>query len=220
MRFYSLLLLAAAMLLSSCAHQAKKPEMVTRDQWGSDPDPIPEARQHEPQHVTIHHAGVVWNEGDDPLDKITGLQAWGKSDKGWPDLPYHYMIAPDGRIFEGRPLQYEAETNTDYDLAGHIGINVWGNFEEQRVSREQLKAVVDTAGYLCGEYNIDPQTIQGHRDVAEGQTVCPGKDLYRYIDQGLIQAWVELKLQGMDPNVGLLPPATDGPKEMIPGGGE
>src|SRR5213075_877704 len=95
-----------------CATHLQKPPTVTREQWGSQPQPIPDSRRHTPQFITIHHAGVPWKPGRDPADFVRNMQTWGQREKHWPDLPYHFMIAPDGRIFEARPIQYEPESNT------------------------------------------------------------------------------------------------------------
>jgi hypothetical protein len=97
--------------------KVEKPATISREAWGSDPLPIPDERRHEPKFITIHHAGVDWKEGSDPYEKVRNLQTWGKKTvadggKDWPDLPYHYLIAPDGTIFEGRPVEYEPENTT------------------------------------------------------------------------------------------------------------
>jgi hypothetical protein len=145
-----------------------RPAMVCPQQWESEPDPIPEARRHVPKFITIHHAGVLWNAGDDPYRRIKGLQTWGKRDKDWPDVPYHFLIAPDGTIFEGRPVEYEPETNTDYDVRGHLGIQLWGSFQRQRVSRQQLEAAAHLVAWLCQEHQIDP-----HGPVADVARIHP-----------------------------------------------
>ncbi len=199
-------------------YEVPRPEIVPAEEWGSDPDPIPEERRHTPRYLTVHHAGVVWNEGDDPVTRLQNLQSWGKSDRDWPDLPYHFLIAPDGRIFEGRSLEYEPETNTDYDTMGHIGIQLWGSFGVQRASIEQVESLVELLAWLADKHEIDPGTIQGHMDVA--QTACPGTDLYRYIADGTVSRWTREKIQGRDPGIGLKPPLPDGPTEIIPGGSE
>lgn len=195
-----------------------KPAIVSAQEWGSNPDPIPDERRQEVKQLTVHHAGELWKPTDDPLRKLTGLQAWGKRDKGWHDLPYHFLIAPDGRIFEGRNPAYEPESNTKYDKNGHIGIQLWGNFEEQRMSRQQLESLVSLLAWLSAEYDVDPATIAGHRDRAPGQTSCPGKDLERYIHGGQLQAWVAEARAGKMPNVTPLPALEGGPTETIPGG--
>jgi N-acetylmuramoyl-L-alanine amidase len=203
---------------STLLPEVEKPIIVSAVEWGSSPDPIPEEQRHVPTYITLHHAGMEWKEGSEPVAKLKGLQAYGKNEKDWPDLPYHFLIAPDGETFEGRSVLYSPETNTSYDTTGHIGINVWGNFEVQRISYQQLVSTVDTAAWLCSIYNIDPATIKGHLDVAPGQTVCPGKDFYRYIEQGLIAQWVQERMEGKFPDIQSLPAMEGGPTEVIPGG--
>lgn len=190
------------------------PPMVSAQQWGSDPDPIPEDRRHTPAFITIHHAGVLWKAGSDPAAKARGLQAFGKREKGWPDLPYHYLIAPDGTIYEGRPVEYEPETNTSYDVTGHIGIQLWGNFDEQRVSPRQMDSLVALAAWLVQEHGIDTDNIAGHNDRAP--TACPGKDLDRYLENAALIRWVEQAAAGQTPNINLGDPLPDGPMSMIP----
>src|SRR5256885_1785863 len=141
----------------------EKPEMVTREQWGSEPQEMPDSRKHVPKYITIHHAGVEWKAGADPMKFVKSMQAWGQREKKWPDLAYHFLIAPDGRIFEARKLEYEPESNTKYDLQGHIGVELMGNFETQRPSRAQIESCVELVAWLCQEKQIDPSQIAGHR---------------------------------------------------------
>ena len=198
----------------------EKPETITAEQWGTDPLPIPEQRRHEPRFITIHHAGVDWAAGSDPYEKIRNLQTWGKKSvdeggKDWPDLPYHFLIAPDGRIFEGRPVEYEPETNTNYDVHGHIGVQLWGNFQTQRVSPQQVASLVELVSWLSDEFQVNDEYIGGHRDVAE-DTSCPGADFYRYLEDGRFLGWVNTIRAGDTPEIDLGPPLEDGPTEMIP----
>ena len=195
-----------------------RPEVVAAGEWGSKPKPIPAARKHTPKFVTIHHAGVTWKAAVTPEAFVRNMQAWGQTDKGWPDLPYHFLIAPDGRIFEGRPLEYEPESNTKYPLAGNIGVELMGNFEEQRPDPRQVAACVKLTAWLCGRYGIDPATVRGHKDAAKGQTSCPGKDFDRYLRDGQLHRWVRAAVEGKDPAIDLGPPLPGGPTEPIPSG--
>lgn len=192
-----------------------KPETVTREQWKSEPQPIPDSRKHTPKFITIHHAGTEWKVGADPAQVVRNVQKYGQKEKNWPDLPYHFMIAPDGRIFEARPIEYEPESNTKYDLQGHIGVELMGNFEVQRPSVAQLKATVNLVAWLCQDLKIDPSQIAGHRDRAQKQTVCPGKDFYRYLDDGTFVGWVKQTLAGEKPDVKPGEPLKDGPTVVI-----
>src|SRR4051812_48233493 len=136
------------------------------------------------------------------------MQSWGKRrpevekpprNTYWPDLPYHFLIAPDGRIFAGRPVEYEPETNTTYKTSGHIGVELMGNFEEQRPSREQLESLVRLTAWLAQEYKIEMKNIGGHKDRAETQ--CPGKDLYRYFQDGQLRGWIRGVMEGREVKV-------------------
>lgn len=191
--------------------EVPKPAIVTTQEWGSKPQPIPDSRKHTPKFITIHHAGVEWKSGKvSPEQFVRNMQSWGQKEKNWPDLPYHFLIAPDGKIYEARSLEYEPESNTRYELAGNIGVEMMGNFEVQRPSPEQLRSCVQLVAWLCAERNIDVANIRGHNDAAPGQTSCPGKDFYRYLKDGEFRKWVSALLEGK--------PVDVRPGEPLPGG--
>lgn len=210
------LLLGATLALPGCGRvDPPPPPIVPASAWGSQPQPIPAARRHDPVRITIHHAGVDWNVGDDPFRKLPALQRWGQRDRGWPDVPYHFLIAPDGRVFAGRSLDFEGETNTEYDVTGHALVQLWGNFEVQRVTQAQLASTARLCAWLCATHDIAPDSIATHRDWSK-QTTCPGKDLYRYVAEGDVQAWVEALLDGGAPQIALREPLPDGPSGFVP----
>ena len=192
-----------------------KPRIITAHEWGSTPLPIPHERRHTPRFITVHHAGVFWRSTGDPAKFVKNLQSWGQRDKNWPDLPYHFLIAPDGRIFEGRPLAYEPETNTRYPLQGHVGVELMGDFDRQRMTQAQLESVVSLVAWLCAQLDIDPSQIAGHKDRAVGQTSCPGKDGYRYLQGGDLREWVTTALRGSDPGATIGPPLEGGPTFFV-----
>lgn len=193
-----------------------RPAIVSAAEWGSKPQPIPDARKHTPKYVTIHHAGVLWQAKVTPATFVRNMQAWGQKEKGWPDLAYHFLIAPDGTILEGRPLTYEPESNTKYPLAGNIGVEMMGNFEEQRPDPRQLASCAKLTAWLCHQYRIDLAQIRGHNDAAPRQTSCPGKDFNRYLKDGQFRRWVQEVLEGKAPTIDPGPPLPDGPTKPIP----
>ena len=180
----------------------------------SKPLPIPEEHRHTPTRITLHHAGVLWNAGDDLIQRTRNLQSWGQSDRDWPDLPYHFLIGPDGRILEGRSLQFKGETNTSYDTTGHLLIQCWGNFGQQRITEAQLESAVRLAAYYIAKYDMDPSSTVGHNDVAD--TACPGADFDRYIDDGTFEQWTRDVLEGRELKIELKAPLEGGPTEMTP----
>ena len=84
------------------------------------------------------------------------------------------MIAPNGDIYEARPVEYEPESNTKYELAGNLGIELMGDFEKQRPSVAQLESTARLTAWLMKEHAIDFEHVRTHRDAAKGQTSCPG----------------------------------------------
>ena len=155
---------------------------------------------------------------------MQNLQAWGKRrpqvekpprNTYWPDLPYHFLIAPDGRIIEGRPVEYEPESNTTMSLAGNIGIELMGDFEQQRPSVAQLESVTCLTAWLMQQHRIDLDHVRTHRDAVPGQTVCPGRDFYRYIQDGKLKQWVKDVLAGKKLEIVPGPPLKDGPTMLI-----
>src|SRR5438094_6013293 len=162
-------LIVLLLIASSALAQATKPTIVSRDEWGSKPQPIPDSRKQTPQWITIHHAGEVWTAKRTPDDYIRAMQAWGQKEKHWPDLPYHFLVAPDGRIFEGRPIQYEPDSNTKYAVSGNIGVELMGNFQVQRPSPQQLQSCVKLVAWLAQENKLDLDHVRGHKDAAPGQ---------------------------------------------------
>ena len=168
-----------------------KMEMVTRADWGWVPltDTIP---THEIKYITIHHGGEDFPEDKDVIKYLIGLQSWSRSDKNWIDNPYHYMIDLQGNIYEARPIKYPGDTNTDYDVRGHALICVMGNYENQILSKIQFEQLALLTATLADKYGVANDLIKSHKDYTE--TLCPGKDLYRYLEDGsLIKRVAELR---------------------------
>ena len=162
--------------------------------WGGTPADATRARRHHVQRITLHHAGVPFPRGKDPVAYMQNLQKWSRETRRWLDLPYHYVIDLDGNIYAGRDIAYAGDTNTEYDPAGHALVEVVGNFEEVEPNAAQLGAVVEVMTMLAARYRLPVARIAGHRDVS-GQTVCPGKNLYRYLENGYFQQQVSARLR-------------------------
>lgn len=190
--------------LALCLVVLLAPNIIPPSDWGSKPQPLDDSLRQTPRRIVVHHAGVVWHPHDDPYQKLRNLQAWGQREKNWPDLPYHYLITPDGRIFAGRDQAYRPESNTNYPLDGVINVQVFGDYEQQILSLPALESLVELLVELCRQHSIHPSTIVGHRQAAPGQTTCPGQDLDRYV-RGPLRDWVRAGLDQQTVPVRLLP---------------
>lgn len=182
--FPCLALLALFLLLPHPAH-AGPPGIVPRSEWNA-----LEARPYKtqtPKRFTIHHSAVTFDRTRDAAQHIANTQRWGMGEaRNWADIPYHFIIAPDGVIFEGRDPRTEGESNTSYDTSGHLQINLLGNFNEQEPTAEQIESLVQLIAWAHTEFDIPTATIMAHRDFAP--TACPGEALYRYVADGLLRA--------------------------------
>jgi len=149
---------------------------------------------HRITHVTLHHTGSPepLRPDEDPKQKLQGLQSWGARERNWWDVPYHYLIDLDGRIYEGRDWRYMGETNTTYDPAGHFLISVIGNYERQVATPQQLEAIADLMAWALSKFGLPLERIGGHYNYAE--TTCPGDHLRKYLEDGTLQRMVRARL--------------------------
>jgi hypothetical protein len=188
---------ALCLLVAAPAHAAPlaavERNIVPVSSWGGTPADPALARKQAISFITLHHQGEPFPEGKDPVQYLRNLQTWSRTTKHWLDIPYHYIIDLDGRIYAGRDIAYAGDTNTEYDPMGHALIEVVGNFEEVEPNQKQLDAVVDLMAMLAAKYHVPVERIASHRDFS-GQTVCPGKNLYRYVQSGYFREQVARRL--------------------------
>jgi hypothetical protein len=163
--------------------------IVPRSGWNAaEPRPY---KQHVPVKLTIHHEGTKLEIKDDAAKKIMNIQRWGMGpDRNWVDIPYHFLIAPDGTIYEGRNVYTVGETATEYDPTGHLLITCLGNLEVQELPEQQLSSLIKLIAYCCKKYKLPLETLASHKDHST-QTTCPGKNLYQYLQNGYIKTEVK-----------------------------
>jgi hypothetical protein len=51
--------------------------------------------------MTLHHT-ATGNDDVDPAGTVRAIYAYHTVDNGWRDIGYHYLVGPDGTVFEGR----------------------------------------------------------------------------------------------------------------------
>lgn len=189
MRPRFVILALALMAAGSATAQERTPlpsvPVVEREAWGGAPPVAPMIPQ-IPRALTIHHSGTPMHPERDPAETVRNLYAFstrrdtlgdGRVKEPWPDIPYHFYIAPDGTTLETRDVAFEGDTNTRYNLSDQVLVVVEGNFEEETPTDAQLDALLVLSEALARQWGFGPTTVAGHRDRAPGQTVCPGDAL-------------------------------------------
>lgn len=132
--------------------------------------------------ITIHHEGwtaVDFTDRTTTSQRIETIRSVHVRDRGWADIGYHYVIDRAGRVWEGRPIQFQGahvKENNEHNL----GILVLGNFQKQAPSSEQLKSLYETTAQLQRYYRVQPGMVRSHQEI--NPTTCPGKNLQRHMD--------------------------------------
>jgi hypothetical protein len=141
------------------------------------------------QKIIVHHTAETGVEnGKSPEQVMRAIYRYHSVSRGWGDIGYHYVIAPNGEIYEGR-------AGGDYVVAGHaycnnigtIGVALMGNFNEKEPSNEQIASLRNVLLYLAEKYELDltdedwyhgkkTPNLLGHRDLSA--TSCPGEKMY------------------------------------------
>jgi hypothetical protein len=171
-----------------------RPEILPRTVWNAAPSSGP-VRLHRLVRATIHHEASPRpaTENRATTSVLRNLQVFSQTKRPWCDVPYHYFVDVDGRIYEGRDPKVAGDTNTAYDPAGHLLICALGNFEIQSPPKPQLDSIVHLVAWACDKYGMDPALISSHRDHA--LTACPGRYLFPFVASGFIEGEVRNRIR-------------------------
>lgn len=127
--------------------------------------------------ITIHHEGwtaVNFTSKSTTAERIEKIRKYHTGEKRWGDIGYHYIVDRAGRVWEGRPIQYQG-AHVSKNNENNVGILVLGNFEKQSPSSDQLKGLYSTVDALAGKYKVKTSLVRSHREI--NPTTCPGKNL-------------------------------------------
>lgn len=176
-----------AVLLAKASSRTSRPKIVSRKKWKAK-DAVGQVKEHTIRFITIHHTATLQNKKFDIEKKMQNLQnfsqsesrlASGKTKPVWFDVPYHYYIAFDGAIAEGREIKFVGDTNTEYDPTGHALVVLEGNFETEEPSSEQKESLEKLTAWLASKWKVPESAIKAHNDYAA--TACPGENLKKLL---------------------------------------
>lgn len=150
--------------------------------------------------VIIHHSATRFTATDDRSisNEIRRIQEQ-HINKGWGDIAYHYIIDPNGRVWEGRNSSKEGTHTFGYNH--NIGILVLGDFERgfaQELNHSQYRALVNISKYGVWLDSLSLNAIRGHLHF--GDTQCPGKNIHRELPSIERNVYLEMKYRN-----GILP---------------
>lgn len=131
------------------------------------------ANRYPVDEIVLHCAAVPsgWYMKRSNAEYVPEIRRW-HVNRGWKDIGYHYVIAPDGQTMTGRPA--------DQIGAGVVGHNR-GVLHVLMVERYEIKALAKFSDYFTVEQrdavrklarSYDIRFVRGHNDYAP--KLCPG----------------------------------------------
>ena len=165
-------------------------EVIERAGWGAAPAGAG-MEKHVVERLTIHHTGVALEHNREAPARLRAHQVFHQTDRGWPDLAYHFAIDRSGNIYEGRSPEFRGDTATSYDPTGHFLVVLEGNFDVEPTAEVQLGSLRDLLAWAAGHYAVGVDSIKSHRDYAPGETSCPGANVYALLESGDLAGEVE-----------------------------
>jgi len=152
-----------------------------RAAWATS-SPIP--RRMDPmlpiRRLTVHHDGMP------PVDLRSEREIAARIDlirrahqgKGWGDIGYHYIVDPMGKVWEGRPLNWQG-AHVAGNNEGNLGVMVLGNFQKQRPTPAQLDTLDRFIAAQVNGRRIGINNVFTHQEFAP--TACPGRSLQAHM---------------------------------------
>ena len=132
--------------------------------------------------ITVHHEGwkvVDFTDKSATQDRIETIRTVHVRDRGWGDIGYHFIVDRAGRIWEGRPIEYQG-AHVSENNEHNVGILVLGNFEKQSPSNAQLQTLFSTTLKLKQMYRVQTKLVRSHQEIKP--TSCPGANLQKRMD--------------------------------------
>ncbi len=163
------------------------PGVISRTRWGAAPG-VPRRMTRTPQNwsrITVHHtansSGSLRGASVHTVASVLRtIQNQHLNERAWGDIGYHYLIDPDGRVYEGRRLEYQGAHAGDHSKnQGNVGVCLLGHFEVEHPSPKALGALAILLDDLRSRYRIPASQVFGHSHFTT--TACPGQHLAPWI---------------------------------------
>lgn len=167
---------------------------------------------HIPRSILIMDSGADY-QGETSLTYLTTLAERAQSRKGMGDVPAHYFIDKDGKIYIGRDIMTPAEfyegdaftlrpsestsqqaamarlarlSHPRLDLKGYIVIMLLGDFDKELVNEAQEKSMFQLVSNLIFDQNMGRDNIYGLQ-ARYPDTKNPGFYLNNYLQTSILE---------------------------------
>lgn len=134
------------------------------------------------QTITVHHDGMspeIIRSQAEAAARLELIRSSHVDSRGWADIGYHLIVDPQGRIWQGRPMNLQGAHVKDHN-PHNLGVLVMGNFEEQHPTREALATLDQLLAQQATTHRVSLSAIRTHQEWAS--TACPGRNLQGYMN--------------------------------------
>jgi hypothetical protein len=134
------------------------------------------------QRITVHHDGlppVSIVSSAQAADRIETIRHAHVDGQGWADIGYHFVIDPQGRIWEGRPLDRQGAHVRDNN-PNNLGVMVLGHFNAQKPTPQALASLDLFLGEAARRFRVPMNRIRTHQELVS--TECPGQHLQAHMN--------------------------------------
>jgi hypothetical protein len=129
--------------------------------------------------ITVHHTGEHEGLiGLPDIEVIKRIEKYHRNEKRWAAIGYHYLVGKDGRVYEGRPVQYQG-AHVSGSNENNLGISVMGDFHRHLPNDRQIAALRAFLDDTLVRYKVGKRRLYGHRDL--NRSICPGDALYSWL---------------------------------------
>lgn len=151
-----------------------QPIIVSRSTWGASAPQNLLGKLGKINKITLHHtAGKSPVDYNDAIETVKSIQRFHMMERDWADIGYHYLVSPQGYIFEGRAQhmgEFALGAHTWLNNSGNLGIAVMGDYTKETLS-DDAKAAVQT---LVDLFTLDNPTLEVTIHNKLSNTKCPG----------------------------------------------
>ncbi|MDH5396660.1 MAG: N-acetylmuramoyl-L-alanine amidase [Cyclobacteriaceae bacterium] len=162
------------------------------------------------KHIIVHHSAGA-NSAADYYEVVRAIYLYHTDVRGWSDIGYNYLIAPDGTLFKGRDPDIGEQDNVRGahfcgKNSGTMGVCLLGTYTNVDPPQKALESLVLLIAWKLSKEtlsiygtethaaNPDLGHIAGHRDGCA--TECPGQRTYNLLDK--IRIAVDTAASGCD----------------------
>ncbi len=164
------------------------PNIITRAEWGAD-ESIKRAagdceRRFWPARQLFVHHTAGSNNDPHPAATMRAIYHYHTVTRGWCDIGYNFVIAPDGRLFEGRWARRYApwELHTGETIrgravagahvenfnSGSVGVSLMGNLSTSTLGRAARRTLVHLLAWEADRRDLHPRAMHTYRNPDTG----------------------------------------------------